>query len=89
MICDHAEKCEWGNCEEVLAHELNAYCEPDPNNEDSICPCHTDAKCIPYIDPVLKRVQERFNTEIEARVMEKRGQAIMLLDRIIKEESER
>ena len=82
MICDYAAGCDWKSCKQAGRHERDAFCEPDPKNPDTICPEHPLAKCIPYVDPILKRVQERFVNEAYIN-----QEDIDLLDRIIREES--
>lgn len=85
MICGHVETCEFtGHCIHRKKHAEYPLCT------SPVCP-HRDNEnvlCIPYIDPILKRVQERFNEEISGLFFEYRD-AQEILARIIAEESEK
>ena len=86
MICDMAETCdcEW-ECPERDKHEENKDCKKDLGNPYTICLLHPESKCIPYVDPVLKRIQERFNawanaiTETAKSTLEQYPQDLMLI----------
>ena len=86
MICDHAETCEVYDCLHIKTHKEIAICA-----QDGCATEETLAKCIPYIDPILLRIQEQFDIWAvlnikQAGVMEK---VSTNLHRIIKEESAR
>ena len=92
MICDIAETCdcEW-ECPERDKHEENKDCKKDLGNPYTICLLHPESKCIPYVDPVLKRIQERFNAWVKATKDESGMLAVSasVLKRIIQEELEK
>ena len=83
MICDHAEECQWDKCVAYEAH----LCNDLHSSEQRGLECksvHSKTKCIPYIDPILKRVQERFIKEYAPT-----SWILEALACIIKEESEK
>ena len=86
VICDHAKECTLESCPMRVPHEENKYCR-----ESTCTETEKLVKCIFYIDPVLKRVQERFNewtdegieTRGDLNIAECLIDAKVTLDRII------
>jgi len=59
MICNHAETCSLKRCPHIEQHELKVRaCKPTECTEADM------PKCIPYVDPAFKRIQERFDIEL-------------------------
>jgi len=85
MICDHAEGCHLGNCPHDRPHLAQTHCDSASCSE-----CYSEVVCIPWVDPILKKVQERFNAWVKATKDESGMLAVSasVLKRIIQEESE-
>ncbi len=95
MICDHTEICKGSCMFHSVPHKKIFGC-------GKRCQSYPDAKCIPYINPILKRVQERFTEWAEKRTRETQDsltepsihagfcmESVAVLEVIIMEESEK